>query len=329
MLNSSDHNTISSTRNILTKLLRNHGPKFKALFLDEKPVSIKNNDLVPLLDLELITECDGRIRSNYRIYPVRNCFIITDQFSNRRLDRVFPISDDESGFLASKIIARENEVGLDMGTGSGIYAVVAAQKARKVFAVDINPQVRQYVLFNAALNGVYDKVEFVHGDVFENLNNLKFDFIVSDPPVVPVPKNASFWLHSNGGQDGSETLEKIFEGLSDHLGRGARLQMVLLSLENGDAPIIVKLIQRIFEKRKYKVDLTELYGKPLLHLESLFKLFKHERQVNEWRSLIQKKGYNRLHYFYLYGRPSSRYSILFHEARIGNWKARLERLSPT
>jgi release factor glutamine methyltransferase len=70
---------------------------------------------------------------------------------------------------------------LDMGTGSGVNAVLAAGRARQVLAVDINPQAIEATRRNAERNGVADRVEVRHSDVFGNVDGA-FDLIVFDPP---------------------------------------------------------------------------------------------------------------------------------------------------
>ncbi len=44
-----------------------------------------------------------------------------------------------SSFMADNIKVNSDDTVLDMGTGSGIQAITAGQRASKVVAVDINP----------------------------------------------------------------------------------------------------------------------------------------------------------------------------------------------
>ncbi|MGW8376407.1 methyltransferase [Streptomyces sp. ODS28] len=75
----------------------------------------------------------------------------------------------------------EHDRVLDMGTGSGVNAVLAAGTAREVLAVDINPGALAAARGNAELNGVADRVEVRHSDVFSAVDGA-FDLIVFDPP---------------------------------------------------------------------------------------------------------------------------------------------------
>lgn len=70
---------------------------------------------------------------------------------------------------------------LDMGTGSGVNAILAAFTARDVVAVDSNPYAVEAARANALRNAVSDRVTVEHGDVFGPVRG-DFDVIVFDPP---------------------------------------------------------------------------------------------------------------------------------------------------
>jgi release factor glutamine methyltransferase len=77
--------------------------------------------------------------------------------------------------------ARPGDRVLDMGTGSGVNAILAASKSKDVLAVDINPDALESARRNAELNGVADRVTVCESDVFEHVDGV-FDLIVFDPP---------------------------------------------------------------------------------------------------------------------------------------------------
>ncbi len=74
---------------------------------------------------------------------------------------------------------------LDMGTGSGVCALVAARHARRVVAVDINPAAVRCAQLNALMNQLHSRVEVRHGDLFGPVPGERFDFILFNPPFVP------------------------------------------------------------------------------------------------------------------------------------------------
>jgi release factor glutamine methyltransferase len=77
--------------------------------------------------------------------------------------------------------AREGDVVLDMGTGCGVNAILAATGGARVIAVDINPEAVRAARTNAERNGVADVVEVRTSDVFSKVSE-SFDLIVFDPP---------------------------------------------------------------------------------------------------------------------------------------------------
>lgn len=73
---------------------------------------------------------------------------------------VMPITD-VSHLLGVAVLAetRATDRVLDMGTGSGVNAILAARSARAVVAVDINPVAVAAARRNAERNGVSDRIE--------------------------------------------------------------------------------------------------------------------------------------------------------------------------
>lgn len=95
---------------------------------------------------------------------------------------VMPITD-VSHLLGEAVLAeaRATDRVLDMGTGCGVNAILAARSGQAVLAVDINPVAVAAARRNAARNGVSDRVEVRESDVFGNVDGA-FDLIVFDPP---------------------------------------------------------------------------------------------------------------------------------------------------
>jgi release factor glutamine methyltransferase len=76
---------------------------------------------------------------------------------------------------------RETDRVLDMGTGSGVNAILAASKSSDVVAVDVNPFAVECARENAARNAVSERIDVRESDVFEKVDGT-FDLIVIDPP---------------------------------------------------------------------------------------------------------------------------------------------------
>ncbi|NLF65124.1 MAG: methyltransferase [Chloroflexi bacterium] len=71
---------------------------------------------------------------------------------------------------------------LDMGTGSGLLAIVAAERAGRVVAVDVNPDAVRCTRINALLNRAETRITVYHGDLFAPVAGERFDLILFNPP---------------------------------------------------------------------------------------------------------------------------------------------------
>jgi len=76
---------------------------------------------------------------------------------------------------------RETDTVLDMGTGSGIQAILAASKGANVTAVDINPMAVRCARSNVRRNKLSARVRVLEGNLFDRIEG-KFDLIIFDPP---------------------------------------------------------------------------------------------------------------------------------------------------
>ncbi len=94
---------------------------------------------------------------------------------------------------------------LDLGCGTGVVSVFAAQQAGRVVAVDINPAAVRCARINALLNGVEGTVEVREGDLFTPVADERFDVIVFNPPYFRGQPRSSFEraLRSDGLADAS------------------------------------------------------------------------------------------------------------------------------
>lgn len=96
--------------------------------------------------------------------------------------KVHPINP-MSDLLGNAVLkeVKETDKVLDMGTGSGVNAILAASKSKDVLGVDINPNSIECARLNAQTNNVADRIIFQQSDGFKAVDG-KFDLIVIDPP---------------------------------------------------------------------------------------------------------------------------------------------------
>lgn len=125
--------------------------------------------------------------------------------------------------LAGLTVRRPGHTVLDLGTGSGFQAFLAARHSERVVATDRNPRAVEMARFNAALNGL-DRVDCREGDLFEPVAGEAFDLIVSNPPFIISPENVYYFLHS--GMAGDEVCRTIAGQAGAYLRPGGYCQFL-------------------------------------------------------------------------------------------------------
>ncbi|WP_457555353.1 HemK2/MTQ2 family protein methyltransferase [Candidatus Pyrohabitans sp.] len=140
---------------------------------------------------------------------------------------------DDTFMLADALLEelRQGDTVLDMGTGTGMLAILAARRASRVVAVDVNPGAVVCARRNVSANGVRN-VEVRESDLFSEVGE-RFDLIVFNPPYLPrdaaEPRDelARAW---DGGIDGRSVVDRFISECSQHLRQGGRVLMVQSSL---------------------------------------------------------------------------------------------------
>ena len=118
---------------------------------------------------------------------------------------------------------------LDLGTGSGIGAVFAGRRARRVVAVDLNPEAVRCARINLALHHLDDHCEVREGDLFGPIGNERFDLILFNPPFYRgAPRDAA-----DRAWRATDVVERFAAQLESHLSPDG-VALVILS-SDGDA----------------------------------------------------------------------------------------------
>ncbi len=327
---------MSGARRALEVFKRQFPGLYRRLFRKSLSITYGGELLHPLEDAGLVVRDGRQWTSPFLVFASRGLFIVTDSFSLQDRDRVFPLSNDESLFLARKLVVGETDVVIDIGTGSGVLALHAARRSRHVVATDINPKALAYAHFNASLNGLEQKIEFCYSDVFRNLNGAAFDVIMSNPPVIPTPEGSGFFMHSDGGAMGMSVSARILAESASHLRLGGQLQMLGTSFSNEQGILLESEIKKQFpETSAWQFDIMELYNPPLEPVTALTDRFHHLAFYPHWLSELQANRCKRLHYLHICGSSRGERLNLTHPvmkepmhltAHSGSWKARLSRL---
>jgi len=122
---------------------------------------------------------------------------------------------------------------LDLGTGAGVAALIAARSAGHVWAVDITERAARFAQFNQRLNGVAN-VTVLQGDLCAPVHELRFDRIVLHPPYVPALRQTL--IYQDAGLDGQDITRRAVSQLARHLNPGGRFYCLTVGLDCEDAP---------------------------------------------------------------------------------------------
>ncbi len=150
--------------------------------------------------------------------------------------------DEGTRLLVESAIVPEEGLVLDLGCGYGVIGVTLAKAypRLRVYMVDVNPRAVELARLNAKLNGVADRVVVLHGDLYEPVRGMRFDAIITNPPLAA----------------GMRVVERIVREAPEHLRPGGLLEMVLKK----GAERIARLMDEVFgghevlaKKRGYTV----------------------------------------------------------------------------
>jgi len=116
---------------------------------------------------------------------------------------------------------------LDMGTGSGLGALIAARNGYDVIAVDISPVAVRCARANAVLNGLDARIRVLEGDLFHPLPDIaRFDLVAFNPPFFRGPPHDI----ADMAWRGEDVVERFSAGLEQVLNPNGTA-LVLLSTD--------------------------------------------------------------------------------------------------
>jgi methylase of polypeptide subunit release factors len=182
------------------------------------PIAQAANALQPtqLTDLQatgLLTVQGDDVIADYALVPYGDVLLAGDIRRGSERDVVSPYTNPSA--LPAQLTPRGPcRSMLDLGTGSGILALLAADHCRAVTGVDINRHAVMIAGFNARLNGV-ENATFLNGSWLEPIGEQRFDLIVSNPPYVLSPDNE--FTYRDSGLPGAALLERLCQAVPEHL----------------------------------------------------------------------------------------------------------------
>ena len=115
---------------------------------------------------------------------------------------------------------------LEIGTGTGILSIIAAEKAKEVLAVDINPFAVKCAEDNVKLNKLKN-IKVILSDLFSKVKG-KFDLIIFNPPYLrgKPDRLIESAYYDNG------ILIRFFEQAKKYLNKEGKILLLYSSIAN-------------------------------------------------------------------------------------------------
>jgi SAM-dependent methyltransferase len=154
-----------------------------------------------------LTCCDDRVHAGLRIGWCDGLLVAHDWQDERPVQRDHVVGVGQASLTLADLTVRSPGVDvLDVGTGGGVQAFLAARHARTVTGTDINPRALEFAAFGASLNDI-DNVRWREGSLFEPVRGQLYDLVTVNPPFIISPDSTYLY------RDGAKT-ENAPDGLS-------------------------------------------------------------------------------------------------------------------
>jgi release factor glutamine methyltransferase len=160
---------------------------------------------------------------------------------------------EDSFLLGENLKVFETDTVLDMGTGCGVLGILAAEKAKSVLAVDVNPFAINCAVKNAEFNFVKEKINFLRGDLFQPIKlGEKFNLIIFNSPYLPSePDEDKSWIGKAwaGGKNGRKVIDRFITDAPSFLTENGKILLVQSSLSDEE------MTRKMFSQKKMKVQI--------------------------------------------------------------------------
>ena len=151
-------------------------------------------------------------------------------------DNVY-IPAEDSYLLAENLEIKPDQSVLEIGTGSGIVAMYASRLSDSITVTDINFDACELARKNFEANDI-EGIEILFGNMFEPVENRKFDVILFNTPYLPTEEgevlddtiNYAF----DGGLNGRKVIDLFLDEVGNHLNDGGIVQMIQSSLSGNE-----------------------------------------------------------------------------------------------
>jgi SAM-dependent methyltransferase len=177
---------------------------------------------------------DGEsLRSCVRLTPFEDLLVASDHDPRGRVAHDYvPGLNNAAQTMAALLIRRRCRDALDVGTGCGVQALIAARYSDRVVATDVNPRALEYGQLGAALNG-FENIDWREGSLFDPVRGERFDSLVCNAPFVVSPDVELAFRDSDLPRD--SFCEQLVRESSQHLAENGIAQLLISwALSAGD-----------------------------------------------------------------------------------------------
>ena len=172
----------------------------------------------------------------------------------------------ETELLVEEVLKRipENKkiIGLEIGIGSGAISIALLKNRPNLimYGVDISEKALQLSALNAKINNVLDRFIIIKSNLFENIPDIKFDFIVSNPPYIAQEEYETLEEEVKkepiealiAGKEGTEFYERIINQGIDYLKEKGFFAFEI-GYRQGE------YVKNLLEKKGFKVSIIKDY----------------------------------------------------------------------
>jgi hypothetical protein len=234
-----------------------------------------------------------------RLFRLRDRFLATDLASHDGADQVFSLMLEQAYVVRNMDVRPADDV-LELGLGSGVNALFAADVARSVTGVDVNPRALAFASFNEALNPAPRPLDCREGSLFEPLEpGRTFDVVLANPPFELVPREEPWYLHSDGGEDGLDVVRSILRDLPGRLAPKGRFQMITWSPGTPRGPLLLDLLVEALPGARLSVH--ALGAQPL---DDHLRTFSSSPHYGPWREQLRARDLCDLHFLFVHAEPA-------------------------
>jgi len=181
---------------------------------------------------------------------------------------------EDSFLIADNLKVKKGESVLEIGTGSGILAILAAKRGGKVTAIDLNEDAIECAkknwennkgLRNQGHRGSETKtrteplksvplspfINFIVGNLFAPVKGEKFDLIIFNPPYLPKEEKYTE-KKIDLSYNSAETLERFLKEYKKHLNKNGRALIINSSISG------VKVEGKVIAEKKLAFEKLEV-----------------------------------------------------------------------